>query len=190
MYELFILSKLLHRPMHGYLIHTILNFAIGPSRRLSWGTLYPLIKKLERNGCIAAVDRSGDDPRGKVRYRTTEAGRIRLLELINGGGGFNAQAPEMFRIKLGCFGHLSRAARVAVMKDYRSRLDQIIAHSTAMIDRVETEPNLRSEEKTFALLALEHQKSGAEFEANWVDSLLRRAAFSSSTVRSKARRTP
>lgn len=30
MFELFILSKLLHRQMHGYLIQTVLNSAGGP----------------------------------------------------------------------------------------------------------------------------------------------------------------
>lgn len=189
MYELFILSKLLHRPMHGYLIHTILNFAIGPSHRLSWGTLYPLIKKLERNGCIVALDRGKDDPRGKVRYRATEVGRIRLLELLNGSGENNAHSRDLFRIKLGCFGHLGTASRIAILKDYRSHLDHVLEHSNSMIDRVEQESNLPPEEKTFALLGLEHQKTVTQFEAKWIDSLLQNPALSFPAVKvSKGRR--
>ncbi len=175
MYELFILSKLLHRPMHGYLIHTILNFAIGPSHRLSWGTLYPLMKKLECNGYIAAIDRGQKDPRGKTRYRTTELGRTRLLALMKSRGR-NANSSEMFRIKLGCFGHLNLADRIATAKDYRSHLEQVITHSKAMMERVEQDPNLLAEERAFALLGLENQKAVTEFEANWVDSLVQALA--------------
>lgn len=35
--ELFILGELTGSPMHGYLLHTILNGIIGPTRKISWG---------------------------------------------------------------------------------------------------------------------------------------------------------
>ena len=75
MYELFILSKLMHRPMHGYLIHAILNSAVGPFRQVSWGTLYPLMKKLENSGLIVAVDEEAEDARGKKRSRRLATSR-------------------------------------------------------------------------------------------------------------------
>jgi DNA-binding PadR family transcriptional regulator len=159
MYELFILSKLLHRPMHGYLIQTILNFAFGPSRRVSWGTL------------IAAID-AGDDPRGKKQYRTTDAGRTRFLELMNDPGENNAAAADLFRIKVGCFGHVDRETRLRVMSDYRQRLTEVLSHSASMVRRLEAETGLSVKERRFALLSLDHQKAVAHTELLWLDSKL------------------
>lgn len=172
MYELFILSKLLHRPMHGYLIQTILNFAFGPSRRVSWGTLYPLIKRLEENGYIAAIDAGDDDPRGKKQYRTTSAGQTRFLELMNDPGENNAAAADLFRIKVGCFGHVDREIRLRVITDYRSRLNEVISHSASMVRRLEAEAGLPLNERRFALMSLDHQKTIAQTELLWLESKL------------------
>jgi DNA-binding PadR family transcriptional regulator len=172
MYELFILSKLLHRPMHGYLIQTILNFAVGPTRRISWGTLYPLIKRLEQNGYIVAVDADDDDPRGKKRYRTTEAGRDRFIELMNDPGERNAAAAELFRIKVGCFGHVDRELKLRVLADYRNQVKEIISHTISMTKQIEAESGLPSDETRFASLALDHQKTVSESELRWVESTL------------------
>jgi len=171
MYELFILSKLLHRPMHGYLIQTILNFAVGPTRRISWGTLYPLIKRLEENGYIVAID-ADDDPRGKKRYRTTEAGRVRFIELMNDPGEHNAATADLFRIKVGCFGHVDREVRLRILAGYRTQLAEILSHSASMTKRIEEESGLPCDEKRFALLGLDHQKTVAESELKWVESTL------------------
>jgi DNA-binding PadR family transcriptional regulator len=170
MYELFILSKLLHRPMHGYLLQTIVNFAIGPFRRLSWGTLYPLMKRLEENGYIVEVDPDEDDPRGKKRYRTTQMGRARFLELMNDSGEENAQSADLFRIKIGCFGHIDSEARLRILKDYRNYLAEVLAHSVRMSKQVGSESGLPPDEKRFALLGLDHQRTAAEAELLWVDS--------------------
>jgi DNA-binding PadR family transcriptional regulator len=186
MYELFILSKLLHRPMHGYLIQTILNSAIGPFRRLSWGTLYPLMKRLEEKGFIVAVDTSEDDPRGKKMYRTTDAGRSRFLELMNRSGDYDADSSDLFRIKLGCFGHVSEEDRRMILEDYRARQSQILVHTESMTLRVAQATELPSEERRFALLGLDHKQKVAEQEILWIDSLLNKpelAARSMTRVR-------
>lgn len=172
MYELFILSKLLHRPMHGYLIHAILNSAVGPFRQVSWGTLYPLMKKLEKSGLIIAANKEGGDPRGKKLYRTTQAGRSRFFELIGKQGAFDSDSPDLFSLKVGCFGHLDPEERLLVLRDYRSYIGQVLAHSEAMTLRVQGESNLPPEERRFALLALDHKKAVAEFEMRWIDTLL------------------
>jgi DNA-binding PadR family transcriptional regulator len=91
MYELFILSKLLHRPMHGYLIQALINSALGPIRRVSWGTLYLLIRKLQESGDIVAIGAGGIDPRGRKLCRATEGGRNRFLGLVQLKHGIGAR---------------------------------------------------------------------------------------------------
>jgi DNA-binding PadR family transcriptional regulator len=187
MYELFILSKLMHRPMHGYLIHAILNSAVGPFRQVSWGTLYPLMKKLENSGLIVAVDEEAEDARGKKRYRTTEAGRRRLFELLSRRGDFDSDSPDLFSLKVGCFGHLDLEERQLVLKDYRDYAARVLAHSEEMTARVEGETNLPAEERRFALLALDHKRAVAEAELHWIDALLKKPrSLASKPVKTKA----
>jgi DNA-binding PadR family transcriptional regulator len=172
MYELFILSKLLHRPMHPYRLQLILNAAIGPFRTLSWGTLYPLMKRLEKAGYIVAVDESEDDPRGKKRYRATEAGKLRFLQIMNANGEYESDFPSLFRIKLGCFGHISEEARRLILTDYSRYLTEVMEHSSSMVERIKQEPDLPPDETRFALLALEHQRTVSGCELQWIQSLL------------------
>jgi DNA-binding PadR family transcriptional regulator len=171
MYELFILSKLLHRPMHGYLIQTILNAAIGPFRRLSWGTLYPMMKRLEKSGYVAAIEDGTGDPRGKKTYRTTEAGRRRFLQMMTAQGNYDADYRDLFRLKLGCFGNVEEDVRQMILGDYRACLTKVLEYSATMIERIESDSAVPADEKRFALLGLEHQTMLAKSESEWVDSL-------------------
>src|SRR5262249_32839433 len=52
LYELFVLGRLMSQPFHGYLLRQLLGVAIGPTRQISWGVLYPLIRRLEGGGLI------------------------------------------------------------------------------------------------------------------------------------------
>jgi len=177
MYELFILSKLLHRPMHAYRLQVILNSAIGPFRSLSWGTLYPLMKRLEKAGYIVAVEESQDDPRGKKRYRATEGGRLRFFQIMNSYGEYNADFPNLFLIKLGCFGHIGGEPRRLILQDYERYLTQLIGHSSSMAERIQQEQNMPPDEKRFALLGLEHQEKVSRCELQWIQSLLEKPSL-------------
>jgi len=173
MYELFILSKLMHRPMHAYLLQAILDSAVGPFRRVSWGTLYPLMKKLQSQGLIVAVDEADEDPRGKKKYRTTKAGRARFFALMSRREEYDSDSHDLFTLKLGCFGHLDQALRLSVLDDYRNYLSQVLSHVDSMTRRVRAETELPPEEQKFALLALQHKRTAARAELRWIASLLK-----------------
>src|SRR6266480_4649292 len=77
-YELFVLGELMEGPQYGYKLHGIIQRILGPFHRLSWGTLYPLIRRLEQRGLItsevearnsASAQEEGGQPR-KIYYIT------------------------------------------------------------------------------------------------------------------------
>src|SRR5437588_13030235 len=86
MYELFVLGELMDGPHYGYLLRDILGRLLGPFRHISWGVLYPLIRRLEREGLIVP-DEKTDDRRSesiqgnqqRKQYRITETGQRRFL---------------------------------------------------------------------------------------------------------------
>jgi Transcriptional regulator PadR-like family len=101
-YELIILSLLMREPMHGYLIAKVTNDQIGPWARLSSGTMYTILARLEADGLIAtpgAAVAAGAWPKGQPRARTP-------LE----GAGVAAIAPNHYAYRGALFMRASRAA--------------------------------------------------------------------------------
>lgn len=174
MYELFILGKLMHRPMHGYLLQSIINAALGPFRRLGWGTLYPLLRKLEQAGLIAVQGGKSDDQRGTKNYRTTPRGQARFFELMRSAGERDTERRDLFRVKLSNFGHIGRKDQLSILEDYRADLAAIVKHSEAMAGEVLNAPGLAAAERPYVLKAIDHQRHLAASEFTWVDALIQK----------------
>lgn len=85
MYELLVLSLLMHSPLHAYLIAKICNDILGPWEKISRGTLSTLILRLEKNGLIIEIN-PADVPFQKDRpsrtFAITASGREQFLHLM------------------------------------------------------------------------------------------------------------
>ena len=173
MYELFILGKLMHRPMHGYVLQSIMNAALGPFRRVSWGTLYPLLRKLEHDGLIAVQPGRSNDGRGIKNYRTTSRGRDRFFEIMRAPGDRDGGYRDLFRVKLSNFGHLAKQDQLSILDDYRVFPAAIVAHCDAMSVAVMNAPGLDVAERPHVLKAIEHQRHLAACEIAWLDRVKR-----------------
>ena len=68
MYELIVLSLLMRAPFHGYLIVKVANDMLGPWTKISSGTLYPLLGRMEQAGLIATRPAT-EDQAGKRSER-------------------------------------------------------------------------------------------------------------------------
>jgi DNA-binding PadR family transcriptional regulator len=173
MFELFVLGKLMHRPMHGYMLQSIINAAVGPFRRLSWGTLYPLLRKLEQKGLITQQGGESSDGRGTKNYRTTSLGKRRFLELMHLLPDRDTEHRDLFRVKLTNFGHIAIGEQRRILADYREYVAAIAAHSEAMTAEVLKAPGLAEAERPHVLNAIEHQRYLAACEAAWVEKLMK-----------------
>jgi DNA-binding PadR family transcriptional regulator len=190
MYELFILGKLMHRPMHGYLIQSIINAALGPFRRLSWGTLYPLLRKLEHGGLIAVQGGKSGDRRGTRNYQTTTRGKARFFELMRLPMEHETESRDLFRVKLSNFGHIGSKDRRLILADYRTNLAAIVRHSEAMAGEVMKAPGLAAAERPYVLKAIDHQRNIAASEITWVDALIQKTGGKSENQLEKTGRAP
>ena len=85
MYELLVLSLLMHWPLHAYRIVKIANEIVGPEERISKGTLSALLARLERAGLIEPTpEGSGPFPTDRPSHvlAITPAGRQRFVALM------------------------------------------------------------------------------------------------------------
>ena len=75
--ELAVLGLLHESPLHGYELRKRLNLLLGWGRLLSYGSLYPALKRLLRAGWINEVTAAapGVSRRQRIVYQITPAGR-------------------------------------------------------------------------------------------------------------------
>src|SRR4051794_41826382 len=81
--ELAVLGLLHEAPMHGYELRKRLGAALGPFRALSYGTLYPSLRRLSERGLITPSEQPHDVARAASRparlvYELTPARPQRL----------------------------------------------------------------------------------------------------------------
>ena len=85
MLELAILGLLKEQPMHGYQLSRELGESLGGFWRVSYGSLYPTLRRLERAGEVEAVASAETSVgRRKQVYRITAAGRGGLPAAVAG----------------------------------------------------------------------------------------------------------
>jgi DNA-binding PadR family transcriptional regulator len=120
MYELFVLGELMTEPKHGYRLQESLKHAVGPVRRISSGTLYPLISRLVTSGRIR-LQFEGQQDGGRTRklYQITEAGRVRFQELMMKPLELSVDTELMFQFKMAYFPHVTKDVRIACLDQYR-----------------------------------------------------------------------
>jgi transcriptional regulator len=76
--ELLILKTLALGPQHGYGIGQRIEQASGAVFRVTLGSLYPALQRLEREGFIDAEWKTSENNRRARYYRITASGRRRL----------------------------------------------------------------------------------------------------------------
>lgn len=144
MYELIIFSLLMRAPRHGYLLAKITNDKIGPWARVSNGTLYPLLARLERDGYITTSDgASGCDEEGAPRsssvesgatdrtcrrYTITARGRQRFHALMLDTTSNLSDYQRVFRQKVPALHLLAPAERNYLLDHYLSYCETCILH--------------------------------------------------------------
>ncbi len=80
--EMAVLGLLHDAPMHGYELRKQLIGLLGWGRVLSYGTLYPCLKSLVRDGFLDAEGTSGG--RNRIEYTLTTAAKQRFVALVAG----------------------------------------------------------------------------------------------------------
>ena len=78
--DLLILKVLALGPLHGWGISQRLHQVSGDTFRVTQGSLYPSLHRLEGQGLLAATWEMSDTQRKVKSYRLTAAGKKRLTE--------------------------------------------------------------------------------------------------------------
>ncbi len=123
MYELLVLSLLMHWPLYAYLIAEIANHILGPWERISRGTLSSLLTRLEQDGLIAPADPAqvpfATDRPSRV-FAITSAGRERFYQLMVDTTSNQGTYQRLFRIKALHLEYVSPEDQLSLVDHYMS----------------------------------------------------------------------
>lgn len=123
--ELAVLGLLHESPLHGYELRKRLNLLLGWGRLLSYGSLYPALKRLLRAGWITEVTATspGVSRRQRIVYQITPAGRQFFGEQITDTGPA-AWEDDTFNTRFAFFSRTDADVRLRILEGRLSRLQE------------------------------------------------------------------
>ncbi|MGH3333059.1 MAG: PadR family transcriptional regulator [Nocardioidaceae bacterium] len=169
--ELAVLGLLHESPMHGYELRKQLNAVLGWGRVLSYGSLYPALKKMLRAGWIA--EQSGVSPDGvvgmgrrqRIVYELTESGDKRFTSLMSEVGP-SAWEDDNFDVRFAFFSRTDMEIRLRILEGRRTRLEERLSRVQAQLERTQKQMD------RYATELQRHGVESVEREVRWLSELI------------------
>jgi DNA-binding PadR family transcriptional regulator len=176
--ELAVLGLLHESPMHGYELRKRLNLMLGWGRVLSYGSLYPALKKMLRTGWISeqvtgpvsghtgeAVVRTPANRRQRITYQVTPEGTDEFTRLMSQVGP-TAWEDDTFGIRFAFFSRTDMEIRLRVLEGRRSRLQERLDRVQGQLARTQAEVD------RYAAELQRHGVESVEREVRWLSDLI------------------
>ena len=181
MLELAVLGLLKERTMHGYELRKQLGTMLGPFWQVSWGSLYPALRRLTKIGALEKV--AEPKPRRTTRSAGTKAvksaapaGRRKTVYRITTVGEelFSAMLEETttsvdaehFTLKLAFFRYLAPEARLTLLERRRAYLTEKLAQFKANLR------DLGERIDSYTLSLQNHSMASTERDIKWIEELI------------------
>lgn len=170
--ELAVLGLLHESPMHGYQLRKQLSYVLGTFRALSFGSLYPALRRLTAAGYIDQIDdkASGQVPplagrRARIVYQLTSAGKEHFMSTL-GATGTQSWEDDQFDVRFAFFSWLDSSARLRILEGRRARIQERLEQLRASIHK--TQPRL----DRYGRELQRHGLESVEGELKWLERLI------------------
>jgi DNA-binding PadR family transcriptional regulator len=178
MLELAILGILHESPMHGYELRKQLATKVGAFRAaISYGSLYPTLRRLQSEGWIAEGELAPDiataaaeippmtSRRGRIVYKITAEGKERFQELLAQTGPETYDDPA-FGVHFAFFARTDQQTRIRILEGRRRRVEErreglrdVLARAAERLD-------------AYTLELQRHGLDSCEREVRWLEELI------------------
>jgi DNA-binding PadR family transcriptional regulator len=167
--ELAVLGSLRETPMHGYELRKRLNSLLGAFRAFGYGSLYPCLKEMLRQGLIEetlpGTVKALAGRRSKIVYRLTADGKERLENLLTQAGPA-AWEDDGFGVHFAFFGLTRADVRLRILEGRRSRLEERRESFRAAVSRT------RERVDSYTLELQRHGLESVDREVRWLNELI------------------
>ncbi len=169
MLEIGILGVLKERPMHGYELKKKLSFLLGHFWQVSYGSLYPALKRLEKRGAIERFYSSKEKSKRRNVYRLTGDGEQLFQDLLSATGTVSeAEDSEKFSVRMAFFQYMEPETRLWLLERRKhflqERLTEMKGYGKTARDKDETD--------TYRLGMFRHRIELTEYDIAWLDGLI------------------
>ena len=183
--DLAVLGLLKERAMHGYELRKQLGAMLGPFWQVSWGSLYPTLRRLAKAGAVEKLAeprptrraaRSTTTRRTRSSSTNVSSGRRKNVYKITKDGEklFTAMLEETaaavdaehFTLKLAFFRYLQPEMRLALLERRRAYLQEKL---------VQFKNNLRDYREridSYTLSLQNHGMAATQSDIEWIDELI------------------
>ena len=165
MLELAILGLLKDKAMHGYELRKQLNTKLGHFWSVSFGSLYPTLRRLEARGAVETIFSDDETSRRKNIYRITERGETEFLELIEDRASTSWEE-DKFPLRLAFFRYLKPELRIRLLERRKAFLEVRLEE----LHRSVGEGRGRLDSYTLSLL--QHSEDQIHSDIAWLDDLI------------------
>jgi DNA-binding PadR family transcriptional regulator len=165
--ELAVLGLLHESPMHGYELRKRLNVMLGWGRVLSYGSLYPALKKMLRAGWIAEqVETTAGTRRQRIVYELTRSGDRRFAQLMSEAGP-SAWEDDNFGVRFAFFSRTDMEIRLRILEGRRTRLEERLERVQGQLERTQKQMD------RYATELQRHGVESVEREVRWLSDLIK-----------------
>jgi DNA-binding PadR family transcriptional regulator len=164
--ELAVLGLLKESPMSGYELKKQLTVKLGAFWRVSYGSLYPCLKRLAGDGALD-VEVAPFTSRKKHVYRLTERGNRLFHELLESADVHDLEQ-DRFSLRLAFFRYLRPDIRLDQLERRRGYLQERLADLRASVRTA------RERMDAYTIELMDHGLDEREREIAWLDRLIAR----------------
>jgi DNA-binding PadR family transcriptional regulator len=162
MLDLAILGLLRDTPHHGYeLKQRLAELGVW---RVSFGSLYPALRRLERRGLIEAVRSTGR----RKAYRLTAPGRVEFQRLL-GEPDEATEDDRRFSLRLAFFRYLEPTLRLAVLQNRRRQLTAELGEAQRSLRAATARPGPLDR---YVRALMERSVRSTQADIAWLDELI------------------
>lgn len=166
MIDMAILGLLKERPMHGYELKKRLSYLLGHFWTVSYGSLYPALKRLEKANAIERAYAIKKKTRNRNVYRITDGGVNMFMSMLTDAMTEKALADtDKFDVRMAFFQYLEPETRIKMLEKRRKCLEDQVA-------KVKAYRRTSREQDQYRSGLLRHKAEIAKSDIRWLDKLI------------------
>lgn len=166
MLELAVLGLLKERSMHGYQLKKHLADTLGSFWQVSYGSLYPALKRLQREGAVEMIFPREQVGRRKNVYRISKKGEELFAELLE-RAGHEATEDSGFQVRLAFFKYLKPETRIRLLERRRAFLEGRWSNLKQSLQ------SYKERIDNYTLSLMNHELAATETDIRWLDDLIK-----------------
>ena len=166
MLDMAILGLLKERPMHGYELKKRLSYMLGHFWTVSYGSLYPALKRLERAGDIERAYSVREKTRHRNVYRVTRAGENDFIKLLGDTVTDNSFADdEKFDLRMAFFQYLEPETRLKL-------LEKRVKYLKEQIPKFKAYRSSNRDQDRYRTSLFRHKVEQVKSDIRWLERLI------------------